>query len=344
MGPARGAMRSLRLRPPDSGAPSGLPSRFRCPPRSSAGERPRRRRVGTPSVPRQPAADPRRHRPAARQPGRDDHAGRSLDAVQPRLPQRGRPLRAVDRRRRRCCSRSAFVLARNVVKLVVERRRGLPFSRFRAEAGRGAARADHRAVGARAARRQRADSHRRRERWFSQPVADVLTLGERDRQHLLPRARSGGRRARRRGSPPRFRPQAIADAATSTRSSRAVSAPRHRRPRRHGRDLPARSRRSRRRRRRRRSSRCESPALPRGHVRASADRLAARVAAGSTDTQAHEPLDGGGELVRAGALVARRRRNAGRRRHRQRLPLRAISRGTPGASPRPTRTTASCAC
>ena len=47
----------------------------------------------------------------------------------------------------------------------------------------------------------------------------------------------------------------------------------------------------------------ESPALPRGHVRASADLLAARVAAGSTDTQAHEPLDAGGELVRAGALA-----------------------------------------
>ena len=47
----------------------------------------------------------------------------------------------------------------------------------------------------------------------------------------------------------------------------------------------------------------ESPALPRGHVRASADLLAARVAAGSSDTQAHEPLNAGGELVRAGAIA-----------------------------------------
>ena len=59
---------------------------------------PRARRVGAPSVPRQPAADPRRHRPAARQPDRDGHAGRSLDRAQSGLPQRGRPLRAVGRR------------------------------------------------------------------------------------------------------------------------------------------------------------------------------------------------------------------------------------------------------
>jgi two-component system, NtrC family, nitrogen regulation sensor histidine kinase NtrY len=47
----------------------------------------------------------------------------------------------------------------------------------------------------------------------------------------------------------------------------------------------------------------QSPSLPPGHVRASSDRLAAKIAAGSTDTQAHEPLEGGGELVRAGVVV-----------------------------------------
>ena len=46
----------------------------------------------------------------------------------------------------------------------------------------------------------------------------------------------------------------------------------------------------------------QSPALPRGHLRASADLLAARVAAG-TESTAHESLDAGGELVRAGAVV-----------------------------------------
>ena len=59
-------------------------------------------------------------------------------------------------------------------------------------------------------------------------------------------------------------------------------------------------------RRRRRSSRSSRRRCRPGTCAASADLLAARVAAGSTDTQAHEPLDGGGELVRAGALVARR--------------------------------------
>jgi two-component system nitrogen regulation sensor histidine kinase NtrY len=47
----------------------------------------------------------------------------------------------------------------------------------------------------------------------------------------------------------------------------------------------------------------QAPSLPPGHLRASSDRLAAKIASGSTDTQAHEPLDGGGELVRAGAAV-----------------------------------------
>ena len=51
------------------------------------------------------------------------------------------------------------------------------------------------------------------------------------------------------------------------------------------------------------SSRCSHRALPPGHLRASSDRLAAMIASGSTDTTAHEPLERGGELVRAGVLV-----------------------------------------
>src|SRR5207253_3223957 len=47
----------------------------------------------------------------------------------------------------------------------------------------------------------------------------------------------------------------------------------------------------------------ESSSLPREHVRASADRLAAKVASGSRDTGLHDVLDSGGELVRSGALV-----------------------------------------
>jgi two-component system nitrogen regulation sensor histidine kinase NtrY len=47
----------------------------------------------------------------------------------------------------------------------------------------------------------------------------------------------------------------------------------------------------------------QSPDLPRAHLRASADRLAATVVAGGGETEAHEPLDDGGELVRAGAAI-----------------------------------------
>src|SRR6185436_20494674 len=47
----------------------------------------------------------------------------------------------------------------------------------------------------------------------------------------------------------------------------------------------------------------ESPSIPRGHTKGIADRLAERVAAGSGDTQALDPLDGGGELVRAGSVI-----------------------------------------
>ena len=48
----------------------------------------------------------------------------------------------------------------------------------------------------------------------------------------------------------------------------------------------------------------ESPTLPRGHVRAAADLLASRVLTGGSDPQSLEPLVGGSELVRAGALIS----------------------------------------
>jgi two-component system, NtrC family, nitrogen regulation sensor histidine kinase NtrY len=46
----------------------------------------------------------------------------------------------------------------------------------------------------------------------------------------------------------------------------------------------------------------ESPLLPRGRPPASADRLAARIAAGSSDTATFDPVESG-ELVRAGAVI-----------------------------------------
>jgi two-component system nitrogen regulation sensor histidine kinase NtrY len=47
----------------------------------------------------------------------------------------------------------------------------------------------------------------------------------------------------------------------------------------------------------------ESPTLPPGQTRAAADLLASRVIAGAPDPQTFEPLEGGSELVRAGAVI-----------------------------------------
>ena len=47
----------------------------------------------------------------------------------------------------------------------------------------------------------------------------------------------------------------------------------------------------------------QSPSLPRGYLRATADMLAARVASNTGELQTLEPLDEGGELVRAGASI-----------------------------------------
>jgi two-component system nitrogen regulation sensor histidine kinase NtrY len=46
----------------------------------------------------------------------------------------------------------------------------------------------------------------------------------------------------------------------------------------------------------------QSPSLPAGHLRASSDRLAAKIAAGGTETHALEPIESG-EFVRAGVLI-----------------------------------------
>jgi two-component system nitrogen regulation sensor histidine kinase NtrY len=192
----------------------------------------------------------------------------------------------------------AFVLARNVVKLVVERRRGLPFSRFRLKlvaAFLGLTIVPSvlvLLVGSELIRKTT-------ERWFSIPVSDVLTSSNaiagafyRDREAAV-----AGQAARiAAGLPAQALTAGDVDALKA-----AVSAPVT-----EGRvgmveiyrlqpgsgskpDVVA-------------VFALQSPSLPPGHVRA-ADRLAARVAAGSSDTQAHESLDSGDELVRAGALA-----------------------------------------
>jgi two-component system, NtrC family, nitrogen regulation sensor histidine kinase NtrY len=192
-----------------------------------------------------------------------------------------------------------FVLARNVIKLFVERRRGLPFSRFRLKlvaALLGLTIVPSVLVllaGSELIRQTTA-------RWFSQPVSEVLTSANaiagtfyRDREAVV--AAQAARLA----------------AGVSTRAlvngdvdglKASVSAPvmdgrvgmvemYRLQPASGGKMavVPVVA--------------LQSPSLPPGHLRASSDRLAAKIAGGSTDTQAHEPLDKGGELVRAGAFV-----------------------------------------
>ena len=193
-----------------------------------------------------------------------------------------------------------FVLARNIVKLVVERRRGLPFSRFRAKlvlALLGLTVVPCVLVLIVGSELIRSST----EKWFSQPIDDVLTAATRiaqdyyrDREanvagHAARIAReipvaaieSGDLVAVRRaieGEVAQGRVGLVEVYRARTRSglSTADVVP-----------LVA----------------VEAPGLPRGHVPASADRLATLVAIGATEAHAPEPLDGGGELVRAGAVV-----------------------------------------
>ena len=187
-----------------------------------------------------------------------------------------------------------FVLARNVVKLVVERRRGLPFSRFRAKlvlALLGLTIVPSVLVLLVGGELIRSST----QKWVAQPVDDVLSsanqiAGDYYRQYETVVA---GRAQALAGTLPLAALQnGDADALRAT-IEREVRQGRvglvelytlgH-----GGEPTPLVA--------------AQSPALPRGHMQASADLLAARVAAG-TESTAHEPLDAGGELVRAGALV-----------------------------------------
>ncbi|HTI39386.1 MAG TPA: ATP-binding protein [Vicinamibacterales bacterium] len=192
-----------------------------------------------------------------------------------------------------------FVLARNVIKLVVERRRGLPFSRFRLKlvaAFLGLTILPSvlvLLVGGELIRKTT-------ERWFSQPVSDVLTSAneiagafyrERETDVASQAARIAGL------LPPSA--LSVADlgllkaAVTRPVNDGSVGMVEIYRVQHADGDRPEVVQ----------ILAVQSPSLPRGRMRASADRLAVRVATGSSDTRAHEPLDSGGELVRAGALV-----------------------------------------
>jgi two-component system nitrogen regulation sensor histidine kinase NtrY len=192
-----------------------------------------------------------------------------------------------------------FVLARNIVKLVVERRRGLPFSRFRAKlvlALLGLTIVPCVLVLIVGSELIRSST----EKWFSQPIEPVLGAATklaqgyyRDRessvashaQRIAREIPAGAVASGDLGAVRRAIEAEVAEGrvglvevyrARSNGGQRADVVP-----------LVA----------------VESPGLPRGRVTASADRLASLVASGTAETYAPEPLDGGSELVRGGAAV-----------------------------------------
>ncbi|MCC6163373.1 MAG: HAMP domain-containing protein [Acidobacteria bacterium] len=191
-----------------------------------------------------------------------------------------------------------FVLARNVIKLVVERRRALPFARFRAKlvaAMLGLALVPAvlvLIVGSELIRNSAS-------RWFAPPVDDVLAAAReiasdyyQDAQMLTSRqavrlarllATAGIDRGDVATIRARVSPEVASGRSTLIEVYRVVP------------DtdplevLPL--------------FEVAAPNVPRDVPRASADRLAARVAAGSADTRVIEPLGSGGELVRSASLV-----------------------------------------
>jgi two-component system nitrogen regulation sensor histidine kinase NtrY len=192
-----------------------------------------------------------------------------------------------------------FVLARNIVKLAVERRRGLPFSRFRAKlvlAMLGLTIVPSVLVLLVGSELIRSST----QKFLSPPIEEVLRsanriagdyIGEREARVAETAARIG------RSIPTSVLAsadaesvrRAIASEVTQGRVSLVEVYRVQTDAASHLEAVPLVS--------------VESPTLPRGHVRASADLLASRVLTGGSDPQSLEPLVGGSELVRAGTLV-----------------------------------------
>jgi two-component system nitrogen regulation sensor histidine kinase NtrY len=193
----------------------------------------------------------------------------------------------------------AFVLARNVIKLVVERRRALPFARFRAKlvaALLGMTIIPSVLVLIVGSELIRNSANR----WFNPPIEEVLSSANeiagdyyeersgvvadhaRRIADALPPARvvEGDVGAVRDAIAPEVTEGRIGMVEVYQVKPDAAGRP----------DVTA-------------LVAVEAPTLPRDHERASADRLAARVAAGSTDTRALDRLDSGSELVRAASIV-----------------------------------------
>jgi two-component system, NtrC family, nitrogen regulation sensor histidine kinase NtrY len=196
-----------------------------------------------------------------------------------------------------------FYLARNIIKLVVERRRALPFARFRAKLVAALLAMTIvpsvlvLIIGSELIRRTAAN-------WFSAPIEEVLKSAnqiagdyrdERERLVLghsarIARAIDADRLVAadvetvRRIIAPEITQQRVGLVEVyrivRTPGARPAAEP---------------------------VVSVQSPSLPRGHVRASSDRLAERVAAGGELRAQHDPLEtageSGGELVRAPALI-----------------------------------------
>jgi two-component system nitrogen regulation sensor histidine kinase NtrY len=193
-----------------------------------------------------------------------------------------------------------FVLARNVIKLIVERRRALPFARFRAKLVAvllGMTLVPSvlvLIVGSELIRNSVG-------RWFNAPVEEVLTAADtiasdyyHDRQTRV--SDDAARIARSLTN----QPLSSSDVGTVRDLIRGEVARGHLRAVEVYRIAPG-------------SSgmqavpfvEAKSADLPRGYSRTAADRLAAHAAAGQLDPPTPEPLGEGGELIRAMALVRR---------------------------------------
>jgi len=193
----------------------------------------------------------------------------------------------------------AFVLARNVVKLFVERRRGLPFSRFRLKLV--AALLGFTIVpsvlvllaGSELIRQTTA-------RWFSQPVSEVLTSANaiastfyRDRENVVAGQASKVAAGLAIAALLNGDVDALkASVSAPVNDGRVGMVEVYRLRAGDGGTVDVTP-----------VLALQSPSLPPGHLRASSDRLAAKIAGGSSDTKVDEPLERGGELVRAGVLL-----------------------------------------
>src|SRR5262245_19151074 len=192
-----------------------------------------------------------------------------------------------------------FVLARNIVKLVVERRRGLPFSRFRSKlvlALLGLTIVPSVLVLIVGSELIRSST----QKWFSQPIDEVLSAATRIAQdYYRDREASVASHAARiaRGIPVAAIESGDLDAVRRAIDPEVVQGrvglvEVYRARARSGQGLDVTP-----------LVAVEAPGLPRGRLQASADRLASVIAAGGTESHSLEPLENGGDLVRAGAAV-----------------------------------------